>query len=70
MTIYVLISAVGREVDRLRQAASRIAGQSQTEWWTDKAPTGTVFFFDSDQARNSFCSYCNEMGVRFTVTAR
>jgi type 1 glutamine amidotransferase len=67
MTDSVFVSALGHQAHRLREAASRISGQSKSDWWAEKLPTGTTFCFDNDKARTLFCAYCADAGIRFTA---
>ena len=47
----VLVRVTGTELDSLRGAASRIAGETETEWWTEPRPSGTAFCFESVNTR-------------------
>jgi hypothetical protein len=63
----VLVRAIGIELDSLRGAASRVAGETETEWWTEPRPLGTAFCFESANTRTQFCAICARHDVDYTT---
>jgi hypothetical protein len=63
----VLVRAIGIELDSLRGAASRVAGETETEWWTEPRPLGTAFCFESANTRTQFCAICTRHDVDYTT---
>jgi hypothetical protein len=61
----VLVRVTGTELDSLRGAASRVAGE--TEWWTEPRPSGTAFGFESANTRTQFCAICARRDVDYTT---
>jgi hypothetical protein len=62
MEYAVLVKVVGRELDEVRRAASQIA--QQTDWWTERRPSGTAFCFDNANTRTMFSAYCAKYGIQ------
>jgi hypothetical protein len=54
----VLVRVVGREMDDLRQAASRIARDCNSEWYSEPRAKGTAVCFETAHARTMFRAYC------------
>jgi hypothetical protein len=63
----VLVRAIGTELDSLRGAASRVAGETETEWCTEPRPSGTAFCFESANTRIQFCAICARHNVDYTT---
>ena len=63
----VLVQAIGIELDSLRGAASRVAGETDTEWWTEARPSGTAFCFENANTRIQFCAICARHDVDYTT---
>jgi hypothetical protein len=67
MKYEVLVRIVGRELDEVRIAASRIAGQYETEWCAESRTSGTAFCFDNANTRTIFSAYCAKHGIPFSA---
>jgi hypothetical protein len=63
----VLVRVVGIKLDSLREAASRVADESETEWWTEPRPSGTAFCFENANTRTLFCAICARHDVDYTT---
>jgi hypothetical protein len=58
MTHCVVVRAHGRELDRLRGVAYRIAREQQSDWWVETTEKGTAFCFEHANAKTSFSVVC------------
>lgn len=47
----LIVRAAGRQLDLLRDEASRIAKGSNVDWWIDQAEVGTRFCFEDTKAK-------------------
>ncbi len=54
----VLVRAVGRELDSLREAASSTAHRCGTGWWAERRAEATALCFESADAKIIFPAYC------------
>jgi hypothetical protein len=63
----VLVRAIGIKLDSLRGAASRVADETETDWWTEPRPSGTAFCFESANTRTQFCAICARHDVDYTT---
>lgn len=59
----LIVSAAGRQLDLLRGEASRIAKESNADWWSDRGDTGTRFCFVDAKAKEAFAITCDNFGV-------
>jgi hypothetical protein len=63
-TNYVIVRVYGRELDLLRNEASRIAGGNKIDWFIERDDKGTRFYFETNEAKKSFAAICANLGVR------
>ncbi|MGY8685956.1 hypothetical protein Q2941_50960 [Bradyrhizobium sp. UFLA05-153] len=59
----LIVRAYGRQLDRLRGEASRIARGSKIDWWIERGDAGTRFCFEPAEAKNAFASICENFAV-------
>jgi hypothetical protein len=59
----VLVRVVGHEMDGLRQAASRIARDCGSEWYSEPRAKGIALCFETTYARTMFCDYCEKYNI-------
>ena len=60
---FLIVHAVGRQLDQLRGEASRIAKENKVDWWIDRADVGTAFYFEDPKAKDAFALTCDDFGV-------
>jgi hypothetical protein len=58
----VIVRAAGRQLDQLRDEASRISRDSKIDWWIERGDK-TRFFFESEAARSAFASICENFAI-------
>jgi hypothetical protein len=59
----VLVRAVGRELDSLREEASCTAHRCRTGWWAERRAEGTAFCFENANAKIIFLAYCARQDI-------
>jgi hypothetical protein len=59
----LIVLAAGKRLDLLRGEASRIANESNADWWSDRGDTGTRFCFVSAKAKEAFALTCHNFGI-------
>ena len=66
MTYCVIVRTHGRELDRLRGDASRIARDQKADWWVETRDEGAAFCFEDATAKNSFNAVCERDNIQYT----
>lgn len=59
----LIVLAAGKKLDLLRGEASRIAKETNADWWTDRAETGTRFCFVNAKAKEAFATTCDNFEI-------
>ena len=59
----IIVRVAGRHSDNLRLEASRIAKNSQVDWWVERTEQGSRFCFEGADAKQMFASVCDNFGV-------
>jgi hypothetical protein len=62
----VTVNASGRQLDQLREEASRISRGHN--WWAERGDKGTRFCFEDAEAKKAFASICENFAVRCIET--
>jgi hypothetical protein len=65
MTHCVLIRAQGKQLDRLRGEANRVAREAKVDWWVEAREQGTAFCFETARAKTSFTDLCEEQDIPY-----
>lgn len=60
----LIVRAFGRQLDLLRDEASRIAKGSRVDWWVNRTDKGACFCFEDTAAKAAFASICSNFGVQ------
>lgn len=66
MTYCIVVRAYGRELDRLRTYAARIARDQKSDWWVGTTEKGKAFCFEHPNAKASFSAACERDSIEFT----
>ena len=61
----LIVRAAGRQLDLLRGEASRIAEGKKIDWWIDRADIGARFCFEDSEAKKTFETACENLGVQY-----
>jgi hypothetical protein len=59
----VIVRVYGRQLDQLRAEASRIARESNVDWWIERADKGMRFCFEDAEAKRAFAAICRNFAV-------
>jgi hypothetical protein len=59
----VIVQAHGRQLDHLRDEASRIALGGKIDWWIERGVEGAHFCFEDVAAKKVFESICEDFAV-------
>ena len=60
----VIVNASGRQLDQLREEASRISRGHKVDWWVERGDKGTRFCFEDAEAKKAFVSFCENFAVQ------
>ena len=60
----VIVNASGRQLDQLREEASRISRGHKVDWWAERGDKGTRFCFEDAEAKKAFASICENFAVQ------
>ena len=60
----VIVRAYGRQLDQLREEASRIARGSKIDWWIERDHDGARFCFENAETKRTFASICENLAVQ------
>ncbi len=60
---FLIVKAVGRQLDLLRGEASRLAKESKGGWWIEHVDAGKRFWFEDAKAKDEFAQICDSFGV-------
>ncbi len=63
MTDCVIVLAHGKQLDHLREEASRIARASKIDWTIERGDEGAHFFFENTEAKTAFVAICKSFAI-------
>ena len=63
MTDCVIVQAYGRQLDHLREEASRIARENKIDWWIERGAEGAHFCFENAEAKTAFIAICEGFAI-------
>jgi hypothetical protein len=61
----LIVRTYGRQLDQLRDEASRISRERRVDWWVERGEKGAQFYFESAEARKAFASICENFAVPY-----
>lgn len=61
----VIVRAYGKQLDHLREEASRIARESKIDWSIERGDEGAHFCFEDAEAKKAFVSICEDFAVSY-----
>lgn len=59
----VIVRAYGRQLDQLRDEASRISRSHNVDWWIERGEKGARFCFENAEAKRVFASICENFAI-------
>ncbi|MGY3388014.1 hypothetical protein ACVWW6_000605 [Bradyrhizobium sp. USDA 3311] len=63
MTDCVIVRASGKQLDHLREEASRIARQSKIDWSIERGAEGAHFCFEDAESKKAFVTICEGFAI-------
>jgi hypothetical protein len=67
MSNCVVVKTYGKQLDRLRGEAYRVAREAKTDWYVEPRSTGTAFCFENADARTLFSAICAKENVAYAT---
>ncbi|MGY3116706.1 hypothetical protein ACVWXN_000166 [Bradyrhizobium sp. i1.4.4] len=61
----LIVRVHGRQLDQLRDEASRIARGHKVDWWIERGRKGTQICFEDAQAKKAFASICENFAIQY-----
>ena len=59
----LIVHVAGRQLDVLREEATRLAKANKGEWWIERAKVGSRFWFEKEKAVEDFVRICEAFGL-------
>ena len=59
----LIVHAIGRRLDVLREEATRLAKVNKGGWWIERAEVGSRFWFEKEKAVEDFARFCEGSGI-------